>query len=208
MRKLKIPSNISSSQERSSLTEDLILEAAIKVLEKEQNFRFPTTQQLVSRSGFSVGSIYRYFQDKNDIYVRLWDNHVKKLHQGLAIKLDSFADTGTVQELWALIIDFYLDHCRSKRTAFAIPIFRIFIRKHPAPERLHMQTHLVLESLNAAIIRNQTGTIKELSQDELRLYVSASFSMVRNTFMEETPYFGTPEHRNATIQAMVKLFSK
>jgi AcrR family transcriptional regulator len=202
------PPNISFPQERSSLTVDSILEAAIKVLEKEEDFRFPTTQQLVSRSGFSVGSIYRYFKDKNDLYGKVWDHHVQKIHRELAIKLDAFAETGTVQDLMTLMVDHYLDHCRNKRTAFTIPLFRIFIRKHPTPEKLHMQTDQILDSLNALIVRNRTGTIKALSREELKLFVGAGFSMIRNTYMEESPYFATPHHRSTTIAAMIKLFSE
>lgn len=57
-------------QERSRRLVEAILEAAIRVLEREGASAF-TTIRVAERAGVSVGSLYQYFPDKQAILARL-----------------------------------------------------------------------------------------------------------------------------------------
>src|SRR5215510_14076277 len=57
-------------QERSSRLVDAILQAAIRVLEREGAAAF-TTIRVAQRAGVSVGSLYQYFPNKESILFRL-----------------------------------------------------------------------------------------------------------------------------------------
>lgn len=57
-------------QERSSRVVDRILDAAL-VLTREQGTRTPTTLAIARRAGLSVGSIYRYYPNKEAILLDL-----------------------------------------------------------------------------------------------------------------------------------------
>ena len=53
-------------QERSKQTIETILDAATQVLQVEGEERF-TTNRVAEKSGFSIGTLYQYFPNKNAI---------------------------------------------------------------------------------------------------------------------------------------------
>ena len=60
----------SPEQSRSKLTCDAILTAAAQVLERGGDAAF-TTNRIAERAGVSIGSVYQYFANKDDILVAL-----------------------------------------------------------------------------------------------------------------------------------------
>jgi AcrR family transcriptional regulator len=65
-------------QERSRQTIRTILDAAILVL-IDEGFERSTTNRIASRAGYSVGTLYQYFDDKDDIYGTIVDEALMKL---------------------------------------------------------------------------------------------------------------------------------
>lgn len=65
-----VSSRKTPKQERSSQLVDAILQAAIRVLEREGAARF-TTIRVAEQAGVSVGSLYQYFPNKESILFRL-----------------------------------------------------------------------------------------------------------------------------------------
>ena len=57
-------------QERSRDTITTLLEAATQVL-IEQGYERATTNRIAERSGFSVGTLYQYFENKEDLFEEL-----------------------------------------------------------------------------------------------------------------------------------------
>lgn len=60
------PVRRSPRQDRSRRTRALIFETAVRILE-EEGLEALTTNHLAARSGFSVGTLYQYFRNKEDI---------------------------------------------------------------------------------------------------------------------------------------------
>lgn len=69
-RRAQISTRKQPQQARSTELVSAILEAAIRVLEKEGAQRF-TTARVAARAGVSVGSVYQYFPNKASILFRL-----------------------------------------------------------------------------------------------------------------------------------------
>ena len=65
-------------QERSRQTIRTILNAAILVL-IDEGFEGATTNKIANRAGYSIGTLYQYFEDKEDIYGRIIDEALQKL---------------------------------------------------------------------------------------------------------------------------------
>ncbi|MEH6580860.1 MAG: TetR/AcrR family transcriptional regulator [Halioglobus sp.] len=65
-------------QERSRRTIRTILQAAVQVL-IDEGFERATTNRIASRAGYSVGTLYQYFKNKEDIYREIVDQAVLKL---------------------------------------------------------------------------------------------------------------------------------
>jgi AcrR family transcriptional regulator len=65
-------------QDRSRQTIRTIFDAAILVL-IDEGFERATTNRIASRAGYSVGTLYQYFEDKDDIYGTIVDEALQKL---------------------------------------------------------------------------------------------------------------------------------
>jgi AcrR family transcriptional regulator len=70
-------------QERSRQTISIILSAAAQVL-IDQGFEKATTNRIANHAGYSVGTVYQYFDDKEDIYGEIVDQVLLKLTESAA----------------------------------------------------------------------------------------------------------------------------
>lgn len=66
-------------QERSRQTISTILRAAVEVL-IDEGFERATTNRIAERAGYSVGTLYHYFNDKEDIYAEIIDQLMQQLN--------------------------------------------------------------------------------------------------------------------------------
>jgi AcrR family transcriptional regulator len=91
------PKRREPAQTRAVLTRELIFEAALKLLEAEGLDGF-TTNRLAQVSGYSVGTIYQYFDDKRAVLVALGEREAERalaaLRGGLATQARSLAAAG------------------------------------------------------------------------------------------------------------------
>lgn len=94
-----------AKQHRSKQTVDTILTAAAQVL-KRHGYAAATTARIAERAGLSVGSLYQYFSDKDDVIEGLLARESERLAQNmgrfeadpgatLADNLGALIDVGT-----------------------------------------------------------------------------------------------------------------
>lgn len=195
-------------QSRAEVTADIIIQAAIQALESAEEIEEVTSQNLALKSGFSVGSLYRYFKNKDDLYTGIWRFFVTRLHGGLVPKIDAFPDHGTVRQLMMMMSGYYFDNLRYRRPGKAIPFYRLFIKAIPDPENIYKVMDVLIEPLMRAQARNQSGTMKIMDENEVRICLRASQAMIRSDFMERNPYFGTTSHEQTVLDLLVRLFQK
>ena len=195
-------------QSRAEITADIIIQAAIHAIESAEEIEAVTSQNLAVKSGFSVGSLYRYFKNKDDLYTGLWRFFVTRLHAGLVPKIEAFPEHGTVRQLMMMISDYYFDNLRSRRAGKVIPLYRLFIKAIPDPENVYKVMDVLIEPLMRAQSRNQSGTMKIMDENEVRICLRASQAMIRNDFMERNPYFGTTLHERTVLDLLVRIFQK
>lgn len=195
-------------QSRAEATTEIIIQAAINALESAEEIESVTSQNLAIRSGYSVGSLYRYFKNKDDLYTSIWRFFVTRLHAGLVPKIEAFPDHGTVRQLMMMVSGYYFDNLRSRKPGKVIPFYRLFIKAVPDPENIYKTMDVLIGPLMQAQTRNQSGTMKIMDENELRICLRASHAMIRNDFLERSPYFGTSSHQRVTLDLMVRLFQK
>jgi AcrR family transcriptional regulator len=177
-------------------------------LESAEEIESVTSQNLAVRSGYSVGSLYRYFKNKDDLYTSIWRFFVTRLHAGLVPKIDAFPDHGTVRQLMMMVSGYYFDNLQSRKPGKVIPFYRLFIKAVPDPENIYKTMDVLIKPLMQAQTRNQSGTMKLMDENELRICLRASHAMIRNDFLERSPYFGTSSHQRVALDLMVRLFQK
>ena len=199
---------IQPKQSRAEATAETIIQAAINALESAEEIESVTSQNLAIRSGYSVGSLYRYFKNKDDLYTSIWRFFVTRLHAGLVPKIEAFPEHGTVRQLMMMVSGYYFDNLRSRKPGKVIPFYRLFIKAVPDPENIYKTMDVLIGPLMQAQTRNQSGTMKIMDENELRICLRASHAMIRNDFLERSPYFGTSSHQRVALDLMVRLFQK
>jgi len=199
---------IQPKQSRAEATTEIIIQAAINALESAEEIESVTSQNLAVRSGYSVGSLYRYFKNKDDLYTSIWRFFVTRLHAGLVPKIEAFPDHGTVRQLMMMVSGYYFDNLRSRKPGKVIPFYRLFIKAVPDPENIYKTMDVLIGPLMKAQTRNLSGTMKIMDENELRICLRASHAMIRNDFMERNPYFGTTSHERTVLDLLVRIFQK
>lgn len=188
---------------------DSIVEAAVLVIEGQiSEVENVSARQLAKRSGFAVGTLYRYFRDKDHLLSKVWLFFITRLHATLVPKIDSFPDSGTIRQLMMLICDHYFQDLSKRKPSRAIPLYRLFIKASVDPENMAKPIDVLIGPLMRAQKRNTTGTMKIMDENEVRIYLRGALAMVRSDFLEENPYFATQSHQRLMLDALVCLFQK
>jgi AcrR family transcriptional regulator len=155
-----------------------------------------------------VGTLYRYFKDKDHLLSKVWLFFITRLHATLVPKIDSFPDSGTVRQLMILICDHYFQDLSKRKPSRAIPLYRLFIKASIDPENMAKPIDILIGPLMRAQKRNKTGTMKIMDENEIRIYLRGALAMVRSDFLEENPFFATQSHQRLMLDALVRLFQK
>jgi AcrR family transcriptional regulator len=164
------PSKVKPQQLRAEVTAANILETTLYITEKD---KVPLDKISVldvsKKSGYSVGAVYRYFSDKQDILSRLFGFYIKKIHSRCNDKLIVFPNTGNVRQLSIMMVDHYLNDFHGRNIKTCLTLFRLFARYNPEPERLAAAIDVLIEPLSNIIKNDTTGTLKSLSPNEIRI---------------------------------------
>ncbi|WP_373091252.1 TetR/AcrR family transcriptional regulator [Zhongshania sp.] len=88
-------------QARAEVTRSIIIESAAQILLK-RDYASSTTNRIAERAGVSVGSIYQYFSNKNDIYESTLDYYLSKLAAGV-ISMDVSVNL-SISETFEIIV--------------------------------------------------------------------------------------------------------
>jgi AcrR family transcriptional regulator len=92
-------------------TREDILGAAARIM-REQGYARATTKEIARAAGYSEATLYKHFQDKTEIFLRVLEEQTPGLAALLA-KLDRQAGTGdlreNLEELVATAVLFYVD---------------------------------------------------------------------------------------------------
>jgi len=86
-------------QHRSRQTINTILAAATQVL-IEHGYETATTNRIADRSGFSIGTLYQYFENKEDVYRELVDIELGLIVEGVKA---CEGQASLLDTLWTLI---------------------------------------------------------------------------------------------------------
>jgi len=195
-------------QPRSSLTSEAIIQAAILVIEDSDELKDVSTKHISKKSGFAVGVLYRYFKNKEHLFASVWMYFVTRLHSSLISKLEVFPNFGTVRQLMMLITEHYFDDLKKRKRTKVIKFYRLYIQSSGEPENISKPIDVLIKPLDQVIRINQSGTIRVLEEDEIRIYLRAALAMVRSDFLEGNPFFGTPKHQQFVLDTLVRMFQK
>lgn len=196
-RRAQISTRKQPQQARSTELVGAILEAAVRVLEKEGAQRF-TTARVAARAGVSVGSVYQYFPNKASILFRLQSDEWRQTTDMMRGILEDKAKP-PLDRLRTLVHAFVKSECDEAaiRTALAdaAPLYR------DAPEAAAAKGEW--DSVTDAFMREALPGRPKPVRDIVGDLITTTLSAVGKDF-SETPR--TPAEIRLYADAMADMF--
>jgi AcrR family transcriptional regulator len=113
-------------QARSESTVDAIYEATAQIIEREGADRI-TTRRISEVSGFSIGTLYQYFQDRDSLLMAMAISHRDKVIERLKSTLAASRDQ-PVREGISRLVAVNVEYARSNRKTLRA-VMRVVTRK-------------------------------------------------------------------------------
>ena len=195
-------------QKRGGKAIDDILES-FNTLITDENFEAITTRDIIKKSGYSNGSIYRYFRKIDNIFLTQF---IAKVKQGTKESIDfinNFKPQDNFQKFAEEIIDLGFSHWKSPVKQSIIRVMlRYFLRNSDSPEMLNSLQDPIIPHILEAQKRDLSGTFRQMEENELRLCIRGLQAAIRSPFIENQAHAGSKEHRDIAIRIAVAIFSK
>ncbi|TPG34700.1 TetR/AcrR family transcriptional regulator [Mycobacterium hodleri] len=149
-------------QDRSRATVSFVLEAAAQLF-SESGYHAVTTNAVAERAGVSIGTLYQYFANKDDLLMALLEHHVAAAKTAISTALRDLP-ASDVRSVIAELVRFTLAH----NTAH--PDLGMLMQRY-APRSTLLQDHLseTRRLIADAILNRLQATRRSLSERELRL---------------------------------------
>lgn len=194
-------------QDRADLTVQTIIEAAVELAQKE-GLSATTPTAIARKSGFSIGTVYRYFADRVSVFNAVVEYLLRTQHSSLIKKIDQFPDHGSCRQFVMLIVEHYETPLRRRNPKRVIPVYRNYIKSLAQPERFATHVDILIDPILHARNRNTSDSFGNFDAHALRQYLRAWLGMFNSGFLEEDPYFENPIYTLNVIDAMTKLLGK
>lgn len=196
-RRAQISTRKQPQQARSTELVQAILEAAVRVLEKEGAQRF-TTARVAARAGVSVGSVYQYFPNKASILFRLQSDEWR---QTMDMMRDILRDRTEppLHRLRRLVHAFVKSECDEAAIRIALDDAAPLYRHAPEAAAAKGEWDSVTDAFMREILPGRQKAVRDLAGD----LITTTLSAVGKDF-SETPR--TPVEIRAYSDAMADMF--
>ena len=202
-----LPLRTESKQDRAHATIETIVEAALLVVE-EKGLTGASPTIIAKRSGFSIGTIYRYFKDKDSIFIAAFEYVTHRQHAAMIEKIRNFPTAGTSKQFAMCVVDHYLEILHRRNPKFVIPVVRGYLKRSPTPEKFLQHIDVLLDPALELIRRNTSNTFGDFDKKRLKLCFRAIATLVSTTFYEEEPHYNDRLHAQFIVDTTAKLLSK
>jgi len=168
-----------------------------------------TTRGLTGKSGYSTGTLYRYFKKLDDLFVFVMVRRRREMLDALADHICKHPPHEDIHVLAKTIVHNAIDTWRNTISKRMFGMFiRQYFKRSPKPEMFMLIGDLLIEPLLEVQRRDQTNTIKIMQGDELRLAIRCIQTAINNPMLESTDFAGTEEHKRIATEIAIKLFKK
>ena len=192
---------------KKDATIQAIMDAAEALL-NEKNGSSPHAREIAAKSGYSVGTIYNYFNSVGDVVshlvLRRQTDTVKKIEAVVAAHdPDQSAET-----LCHQIVDLLFSTYSNITPTVLRFAYNLAVSQSAKPEQHERVVDRLVQPLQAAIERDKTGTFRSFEDQELTLYLRGFVYLFRYPLLESNPLYGTPEHKRIVLNFMVRVLSQ
>jgi AcrR family transcriptional regulator len=168
-------------QERSKQTIETILDAATQVLQVEGEERF-TTNRVAEKSGFSIGTLYQYFPNKNAIVEALAERERIAIEATVA-KAISKADPHEIEDVIRTVVRTAINAFGRRRKLRKFVIIQM-IRLNLAPIVLKSMDKIGISVVKSIEARGK-GRVRPLSEAASFVLTRAIVGAIRSAVLED-----------------------
>ena len=191
---------------KKDATIQAIMDAAEALLNEKGSA--PHAREIAAKSGYSVGTIYNYFNSVGDVVshlvLRRQTDTVKKIEAVVAAHdPDQSAET-----LCHQIVDLLFSTYSNITPTVLRFAYNLAVSQSAKPEQHERVVDRLVQPLQAAIERDKTGTFRSFEDQELTLYLRGVVYLCRYPLLESNPLYGTPEHQRIVSNFMVRVLSQ
>jgi AcrR family transcriptional regulator len=159
-----------------------IFEAARSIVQSNESDQM-SARSLSVKSGYSIGAIYRYFEKIDDVFTFVFISRRKSVCQQLINKIEAHPYDASGQELFEFIVDHTFQAWAAHRYNVIRLLYRQFFKRSKEPEKFNTLIDMLIPSLLELAKRNRTGSIKQLSETEIRICLRAFQGALNSPFI-------------------------
>jgi AcrR family transcriptional regulator len=187
----------SPTQARAGHTVDAILEAAAQILQSDGEEKL-NTNRIAERAGFSIGTLYQYFADKDAIIAALAERERDKVLASVVKALGSF-ESGDAQSVIREIVRTMIGSFSKRRRARRIVMITMLKRWQFAPDK---QGTGVIEQM--IVESGGRGHGRVMSPAAAFVLTRAFMGAIRAAVLENSPYLETQEFEDEMVHLVMQ----
>jgi AcrR family transcriptional regulator len=194
-----VPPRKKPSQARARRTVDLILEAAAQILANRGEEGL-TTNHIAERAGFSIGTLYQYFPNRDAILDALIERERESSKKRIEIALARVERgdiAATVREIVRILINSFARHGRVRKR-FALSIMRLSLARGGQPRLDHVASSIVETWRNSGVRAN-----RDLNDSEAFVLTRGVLGILRSAVLEDSPLLKTQGFEDAIVRLIL-----
>ena len=196
-----------SKQERSQKTLDDILDAAEQIV-IDANPDLFTSRTLAKRSGYALGTLVRRLNSVENVFLWAVKKGRDRKFQEFSVRITRFDAKTPIDTFAKNMVDTAFAGIQQINPAVMYFFEKRFTKINGLTPDYFAYMDSLVEPYLVAASKNQTNTFRILSIIEASLLIRQICLLVERPFMEGNPIAGTKEHRQITIDTIIKLLGK
>lgn len=197
------------SQERSAKTVLAIMQAARELIEVDPS-KSPSSRELVERSGYSMGTIFRYFKKIDDLFIYIFLAKHKSEVKRVINELQQQSPNEDIHKFIQIFIKASLSNWTAdgkpiKRNRFVV---RQYLKRSESPELINTLTDAFIPVFLEIQKRDLSNTLRAMDPEECKLAIRAGLAILRSPYIEESPIAGSEAHYRYAQEMLLRLFGK
>ena len=197
------------SQERSAKAVKAIMQAARELIEADAS-KSPTSRELVEKSGYSMGTIYRYFEKIDDLFVYLFIAKHKSEVERVIRELKKQSPKDDIHSFIQIFIKASLANWANdgqplKRNRFVV---RQYLKRAKFPERINMLTDEFIPVFLEIQQKDLSNTLRVMDPEECKLAIRAGLAVLRSPYIEDSAIAGSETHYRYAQEILFRLFGR
>jgi len=196
-----------SKQERSQKTLDDKLDAAEQIV-IDANPDLFTSRTLAKRSGYALGTLVRRLNSVENVFLWAVKKGRDRKFQEFSVRITRFDAKTPIDTFAKNMVDTAFAGIQQINPAVMYFFEKRFTKINGLTPDYFAYMDSLVEPYLVAASKNQTNTFRILSIIEASLLIRQICLLVERPFMEGNPIAGTKEHRQITIDTIIKLLGK